>query len=231
VKPVKEKDEYYLSNLLNAITKIKNFTKHELKNTNHLTEFFKTIGPCSGYQHSWTDLNSMGSGFAQHPQELAEALVFLSSFKVKTFLEIGSFLGWTTSIVAAHLLRFNEHLEVVTIDVQNAFKFYRYVKHILPITYLVPATSKHLKGKEFDVCFIDGNHGGNWPKDDYNNIGRFSKICMFRDTLYTKNVKSVWESAKTKNSKYQAKEFVGPGSGKKLKGIGVLVLNGEGAPL
>lgn len=225
MKLTKEKDEYYLSNLLNAVRKIKSFTKSELASVEHLTKFFKTIGPCSGYQHSWADLNVIGSGFAQHPQELAEALVFLSNFEVKTFLEIGSFLGWTTSVIAAYLSRFNKYLEVTTIDVQNVFKFYQYVKHILPITYLVPVTSKHLKGKEFDVCFIDGNHCGDWPKDDYNNIGRFSRICMFHDILHAKDVKSTWKNTKTKNSKCQIKEFVGH---KKSKGIGVLVLNGEG---
>lgn len=159
----------------------------------------------------------VSEGMIQIPEQLAGALIYLSTFSVKDYLEIGTFNGRATLFITAYLTRFNSDLETLTVDnlrvFTNPYPYLKIVQHL--------GTSDDLKGRKSDLCFIDGDHSLRWIKRDYENVGRLAKICMFHDILETKSVnnndmdvKNFWQSIKRPTSK----EFTDGGR----FGIGIL---------
>jgi hypothetical protein len=122
-------------------------------------------------------------GLWQIPRQLAEALVYTSARPIQTFLEVGTFLGWTTAVITAYLLRFNRSLQVTTIDPNPFLKEPErdLLCNLLPVRYLAE-TSDKFAGQSFDFCFIDADHGYACAQRDYQNVGRHAPVCWFHDT-------------------------------------------------
>jgi len=217
----KKKSEY-LNDLLNAIKTIEKLPKKTLLNTESLTAFLYSAGPNLANTASTKERKEAGTGFKQHPRELACALIVLAKLNVQTFVEVGTLWGWTASLTAAYLLKFSKSARVTAVDAdKNVFEFYSVIKNILPIELLVPATSETIKGRVFDACFIDGNHRGQWPKNDYDNVGKFSKVCMFHDikNVNCKNLCDFWAALK-KDENLICEEFACCSN---MAGIGVAI--------
>jgi len=159
----------------------------------------------------------VSEGMIQIPEQLAGALIYLSDYLIDKYLEIGTFNGRSTLFITAYLTRFNPGLETLTVD--NLRVFQNTYQHLNIIQHL--GTSDDLKGRQSDLCFIDGDHSINWVKRDYENVGKSAKICMFHDILETeivnggrRDVKEFWQSIKRPTSK----EFTDGGR----FGIGIL---------
>jgi hypothetical protein len=216
----------------------------DLKNVDYITEIIQKTGLTYDsrgkylYGHDYkymlpaitatkkgNQLRGIG-GFWQTPQQIAEAIVYLSNFNIKTFIEVGTWQGWTSSIIMAYLSRFNSPLKGLTIDPNNQFKARKLIKNILPLRYK-QATSRKLRGNHFDLCFIDGNHKYNYVKQDFENLGKFADICMFHDINHESahgylGVKKYWDELKTKNKNdYKFTEFLYHSEGKNVMGIGI----------
>jgi hypothetical protein len=167
-------------------------------------------------------------GAWQNPRELAEFMVYLQGFRIESYLDIGTFYGWTCSLISAVLVRFNPEIKVTAIDPQVWWSTYPQIANVLPIRYL-QETSDSLVGQKFDFVFIDGNHEYSASKRDFENVGRLARICALHDAnddyirgcpYQAGGVTKLWDELKAQMTH---REFFASQHGMKFMGIGVLV--------
>ncbi len=178
-------------------------------------------------------VNAGRAGLWQWPMQLARCLVQLSGYKISKVIDIGTFSGWTISVIAAYLRRFNDNLQVITVDVRNLFDCYSEVKRFLPIDFQVGKTSKDFSGEPFDLAILDGDHNYDKCMADYDAVGRYASICMFHDVndrfvaehpANAGGVPRVWTDLKAVTiPPDQALEFLDHPEGDRIMGIGLLV--------
>ena len=154
----------------------------------------------------------------QDPLQFADALILLSRYKIDSFVEIGTWNGKTVCFMTAFLRRFNPNLRAVSVDPQGGFR----ESYGLPVEYRV-GTSEMLKGRSFDLCFIDGDHRFEWIKKDYENVGSRAPICMFHDIddadFGILDPGRFWSELKSAEPENELHEFKSPG--KHNMGIGI----------
>jgi hypothetical protein len=163
-----------------------------------------------------------GDGVMQIPIQLSKLMLFLKDKKIKTFIDIGTAGGFTVSLLSAYLLRFNKNLKVTTVDVVNNFEYYYLVKDKLPIKYIVGDYSE-LNGKYSDFCFIDDGHRYSEVNNNYEEIGKFSKICACHDVNnphWCPEVCQFWSDLKPKYR--SVTELFNHPNDKNTMGIGVV---------
>jgi len=166
-------------------------------------------------------------GMLQQPRQLAEALVWLSDKGIRTYLEIGTFNGICTGMIAGYLSRFSDNFIITTIDITERYHnhYRKEMENRFNIFYLIE-DSKNVRGFGNDLVFIDADHNYSSVKSDYENIGKTAKYCMFHDICdsWQKNVNdggslTFWNEIK-KDKKYY--EFTYNPTEEKYFGIGIL---------
>jgi hypothetical protein len=176
---------YNVRKLFRGIRQIQSATLDQLRDTAFMVEVIRSIGlkydERDAYGREVTHMNTKADGLWQIPQQIAGCLICLSSYRIESFLEIGTSVGWTSSVMSAYLRRFNPNLRAVTVDPAPSFRLYDMVKGHVPLSYAVGKTSDDFKGQAFDLCFIDGDHSFEWVSRDYENVGKLAKISMFHD--------------------------------------------------
>lgn len=163
-------------------------------------------------------------GMLQQPEQLAKALIYLSDFKIKTYLEVGTFWGSTCTFISLYLAKFNPDLKVLGID-----NFHDFNQSLLELSGRIEfrkCTTNDLKGQSFDLCFIDADHSYKGVSTDYENVGKYAKICMFHDIQDEFVVKDRDKAGSKKhwNEIRNGKEveFLEHPDGKKAMGIGII---------
>ena len=175
------------------------------------------------YGQKYNNFLSHNSGLWQHPDEFSDLLLFLQDKKIKTFLNIGTFNGYTFNFISDFLNKFNS-VECTTIDPINH-------NPIIDerFTYLSTVSDEFLNQK-YDLVFIDGLHTYNGVKNDYINVGQYAKYCVFHDIndMFVKThpdnnggVPLFWHELKEQTNKIKI-EFDSPEKTVKIMGIGVL---------
>lgn len=161
------------------------------------------------------------AGIYQTPAQTAKALVYLSRFKINTYLEIGVFQGGNFLFMAEYLKRFNPKIQCCGIDPTGYLndEIRAIIETDLYLSYKA-ITSDELKGQAFDLCFIDGDHSGEWVKRDFENVGKFAKICMIHDIQESScpEVVAFWETVKGK----KPVTFLDYTSNQPSQGIGII---------
>lgn len=122
-------------------------------------------------------------GLIQEPKQFAFLLSFLANQKCKSYCEIGSHMGFSATLMLSVLARNNKNIKATTID-----------PFISPSTYVIDIieelgvnwehfleTSDNFKDQEFDIVHIDGDHEYSSVKNDWENVGKNSNICIFHD--------------------------------------------------
>lgn len=145
--------------------------------------------------------NPLGPGLWQIPEQLAKTLVVLGGESISSALEIGTCDGWTGSVMAAYLQRFQPGLRFVTIDIAGKFVASENVRKLVPVEYHGSSSVEDFEQEHFDLVFIDGNHDYDWVRKDYELSGRKARICMFHDVndlrVGAENVPQFWKELKT----------------------------------
>jgi hypothetical protein len=114
------------------------------------------------------------NGCWQLPDELADLIMFLKDKDINTFLNIGTFNGTTFNIISDFLNK-NKTVDCTTVDPVDC-------KPIKKEKYkYLTDTSNGFAGKIFDLVIIDGCHAYSSVKLDYENVGKYAKICVFHD--------------------------------------------------
>ena len=176
--------------------------------------------PVFGDEEQFKNISVDMAGTYQTPNQIAKALVYLSEFEINSFLEVGVFQGGNFIFMAEYLRRFNPDIQCTGIDPTNYLnkQIYSIINSEDWLTF-IPVTSDEMEKKKFDLVFIDGEHTGGWPEKDYNNVGRFAKICMMHDIQETTCPDAVdfWKTLKKKKV-----EFLDYTSELPTQGIGIV---------
>lgn len=163
------------------------------------------------------------AGIYQTPGQMAPALVYLSTFPIESYVEIGVFQGGNFLFVSEYLRRFNPKIKCLGIDPTQFLS--PEVSEIItkePWLNFQSTTSDSLKGKAFDLVFIDGDHENGWPNRDWLNLGQYAKICMIHDIqeYSCPEVTDFWKGLDKKGK--TVKEFLDHSFTQPLQGIGIL---------
>jgi len=176
------------------------------------------FGDDEKFKNQSTDM----AGMYQTPNQIAEALVYLSDYEIKTYIEIGVFQGGTFLFVSEYLRRFNPGIKCTGIDPTDFLN--PEIKEIIDSEdwlRFASATSDEVAGQKFDLVFIDGDHENGWIEKDWNNIGQHAKICMIHDIQEATcpDVVEFWKKLKGKKI-----EILDHTSKEPSQGIGIIQL-------
>tara|TARA_B100000886_G_scaffold322188_1_gene265011 strand:- start:35 stop:697 length:663 start_codon:yes stop_codon:yes gene_type:complete len=178
---------------------MKNYIFDRFKNSKKFKkELLETLKNLSNIEFGGRRLNDGHKNhITQNPYEITELIFFLKAYekthkmKLKKFLEIGFYTGFTNTILNKF---FNfEHIVVVDnlsdqIDGNNFLANLKF-KSLTLITGSSTAKSTIKKVKNFssyDLIFIDGNHSYQYVKKDFENYCNYlSKkgIIIFHDII------------------------------------------------
>jgi hypothetical protein len=165
------------------------------------------------------------AGIYQTPIQVAEMLVYLSDFEINSFLEVGVFQGGNLIFMSEYLRRFNPNIRCIGIDPNGHLN--DEIRAIIETELFLSfksITSDHISGTEFDLVFLDGDHGAAWIKKDWENVGKCSKICAIHDIQgpVCPDVVKFWKALKEKNKGKVIAEFLKSSTTEPTKGIGVI---------
>jgi len=177
--------------------------------------------PTFGDDEKFKNASSDMAGIAQTPDQIAKALVYLSEYKINSYLEIGVFQGGNFLFVSEYLRRFNPEIKCLGIDPSDFLnpEIGAIIEKEDWLTFS-KVTSDDIAKQKFDLVFIDAEHKDGWPARDYENVGKFAKICMVHDIQYLPcpEVKLFWEKIKDSESV----EFLESSALPPIHGIGLL---------
>ena len=127
------------------------------------------------YGSKYNDCINTNFGLWQKPAEFSALLTILNTQSIQTFLNIGTFNGYTFNFVSDYLnaIRPTSCITVDPNDFIGSNKKYPYI-------YL-SCTSDTFKNIPFDLVFIDGDHSYQAVKKDWENVGKFAKVIVFHD--------------------------------------------------
>lgn len=134
-------------------------------------------------------MNGGTAGLYQIPMQLARCLLQLRSYRISSIIDIGTFSGWTITLITAYLARFNPQLRVITVDIEELFDMYSSVRELLPIEYHIGKTSNDFRNRRYDLAIIDADHSYQSCAADYEAVGRAAAVCFLHD-INDKFVKS-----------------------------------------
>lgn len=224
-------------NLVKIPKFVKSYTKEQLRSVSTLEQIIKEVGLHNddrvASHYGVEDKYIISGGMLQQPRQFAEALVFLSNREIKSYLEIGTFYGTGTVFITSYLSVFNPELKTITVD--NVRSIDPGTLNLLSQEGIniqqVFGTSDSLKGTVSDLCFIDGDHNYEWVERDYQNVGRFAKLCMFHDIIdgwvadQLSDGGSIqqWAELKEKFPKRRFYEFTYHPTNAKYFGLGIMI--------
>lgn len=217
---MKNKNLIAVTNLLRCLS------LDDLRNPGVVANLVRAFGivqwgpPVFGDEEIFKNPDAETVGIYQTPTQIAPALVYLSEFKTKSYLEIGVFQGGNFLFVSEYLKRFNPSIQCLGIDPTGYLN--PKVREIIELSdwmRFASVTSNQIAGRKFDLVFIDGDHSKEWVEADYNNVGRHAKICMIHDINEEScpDVAAFWKGLSGDKI-----EFIETPSGRPLQGIGIV---------
>lgn len=168
--------------IYNAIEMIKNSSVDQLRDEAYLINIIKTWGVINDQVINFgSDEYRSPFGLFQQPEQLAPALIYLSTKGIKKYLEIGTFIGSSTTFISIYFSRFNK-LHTLAIDLNHNYEeeLLRLANQFALVEFH-RGTSDDIKGYMSDLCLIDADHKYESVKQDYENVGKTAEICMFHD--------------------------------------------------
>ncbi len=217
-------------NIIAVTNLIKLLRAEDLLNEEIVINLIRAFGlvqwgpPVFGADEVWKNRTSDMAGIYQIPKQLAEALIFLSDKEINSFCEIGTFQGGSFIFMSEYLRKFNPAIKCLSIEINPGYispEVSKYVEENKEWLNLKICTSEDIAGSKFDLVFIDGNHIGGWIEKDWNNVGKYSSICMFHDIQEPScsEVVDFWNTVI--KPKYEIYEFTYNPTETPIMGIGI----------
>jgi hypothetical protein len=218
-------------NIVAVTNLIRTLSVESLKNPEVVANLVRAFGivqwgpPVFGTEEMFKNSSVEMAGIYQDPSQIADALIYLSDYKIHSFIEVGVFQGGNLIFMAEYLKRFNPGIGCLGIDPTDYLnpEIRDIIDHEPWLSYK-KVTSDALAGQEFDLAFLDGEHTKEWIEKDYKNVGQYAKICMLHDIQgpICPDVVAFWKGLKAKYPDNETKEFLRCGSPGPTKGIGVI---------
>lgn len=135
------------------------------------------------YQEESSFVLKDGHGLVQEPKQFAFLLSFLSNQKCESYCEIGSHVGFSAVMMLSVLARNNKQIKATTLDpfISPSEQVMDIFKDLGVDCEHICKTVESVKGQEFDIVHIDGDHRYQYVKKDWEDVGQHSKICIFHD--------------------------------------------------
>lgn len=235
-----------VSHALAKLKAFKTIRRCDLVNPMFLEEWIPGFGlhPSSGsgsdeYEWPWVLRGQTGKGLRiwQYPNQFSQYLVFVSSFKIETYLEVGVAYGGTFVFTLEYLDRLNPGLQACCIDVRNPSLLLEAYSRLKEFTY-ISAKSADLAefidcDTRFDLAFIDGDHSRQGVINDFLMLKDRASIIGFHDIVNFKTPGAIEAWAEIKRDfadLFEFHEFVdqyadvgGRDHNRSMFGIGVAV--------
>jgi len=166
-------------------------TALEIKNTKDISMFYfrdliRDLGlhddGCLVYFEENKYINAK-SGLWQEPSQFASLLSFLCTQKIESYCEIGTYKYWSFVLICAALSRNTNNIKAVGVDYMHnpSLEIVQILKKLNINHIHYTRESNYIKDQVFDLVFIDADHAYEPTKKDWENVGQFSKICLFHD--------------------------------------------------
>ena len=165
-----------------------------------------------------------GLNIWQYPSELASYLIFLTTqAQISSYCEIGAKHGGTWIFTTEYLRRFFDLQTSVALDIVPSSTCAEYsLLNQRAAFRLLPSSS--LKGEQFDLILIDGDHSAVAVQADYDNaIAAGDKLIAFHDIVSeaVPGVPHVWKEIATGSKHTFVQQQLLP---RRYFGIGLLIL-------
>jgi len=134
----------------------------------------------------------------QYPEELAKLLVFVynNRYSIKSYCEIGVERGGTFFVVDSFLRSVNPNMgQSLAIEMSSRREklFHEYIKKYPQVTFKCINSHNLEVDRDYDFCFIDGDHSYSGCKQDFEMMKPFSKFIAFHDIYFGgATVKDFW---------------------------------------
>ncbi len=231
----------------NALAEIGTANQSKLRDVDFLVDVIRKIGLYDDGRKLYGDDNAYISPFAypkekcvkyglwQVPRQLAELCVYLSDKQINSFLEIGTFQGFTTLFLCAYLRQFNPTMSFTTCDITPDFMPGYVVEKMKEFKIIFVQGDSELiidSGGQFDACLIDGDHHLDSVQMDcfymleascgYIAFHDVNDKEVEEDTILLGGVPAAWAIFRINLVKQNFHEFLYHSHGERVMGIGVM---------
>lgn len=182
--PAISMDQFYLDAAkgLGAVERILNSTDEQFQSRNFLLDAVLEFGiplmsakPFSPWLRA---MNASGFGVFQYPTEFVDFLCQVIPLGIESAIEIGSFRGGSSYILAAVLQRANSMAQLTMVDIEDNLVCFDLFSQKLNLVKAIPSTSADFYARQFDLVFVDGDHTFLGVLRDFANVGRFAKKAL-----------------------------------------------------
>ena len=138
----------------------------------------------------------------QQEMQFAEYLIFISSLRITSYIEIGIFQGGCFIFTCEYLKRFNELERAVAVDCSppstNMIQYHKYQDYkYIQASSLSVEFKDLIRDDHFSLGMIDGDH--NHAKQDCDTFYPHCDYLAFHDIIHLPLVRVAWLSVPAKN--------------------------------
>lgn len=182
----------------------------------------------------------------QMPSQLADFLIFLSDYRIETYLESGVAAGGTAIMTFEYLSRFNptivgwgfdpyRHRQARIFTESHIIREYIQINPRFKLVEDFTRNVSNYTSSSFDLVFIDANHTIEGVQEDFLTLEPRSNMIAFHDILCQNGVMMKWQYLKQNDARFDyhefcrlPKDFENPRQEWICYGIGLAVRNSHG---